>query len=79
MKINYTDADGRILELEVSEEIGEFYLASTEAEKSNDRANTRRHTSLSTFTHEDIRFFNSGIDYVVNGTNDICASPKRFF
>jgi RNA polymerase sigma-70 factor (ECF subfamily) len=62
MKINYTDADGRILELEVSAEVGEFYLASIEEEKSNDRANTRRHTSLSAFEYEDIRFFNSGID-----------------
>ena len=61
MRINYTDADGRVLELEVSAEVGEFYLESIEEEKSNDRANTRRHTLLSTFTHEDIRFFDSGI------------------
>ena len=54
MKINYKDADGRIHELEVSAEVGEFYLESTEYEKSNDRANTRRHTPLSDFTHEDI-------------------------
>ena len=46
MKINYKDADGKIIELEVSEEVGTFYLESIEAERSNDRKNARpdRHT-----------------------------------
>ena len=62
MKINYKDADGRVIELEVTEEVGSFYLTSLEDEKSNDRRNTRRHTQLSTFQYEDARFFDSGID-----------------
>lgn len=62
MKINYIDADGHIIELEVSNEVGNFYLASLEEEKRSDRRNTRRHTSLSDFIYEDVRFFDSGID-----------------
>ena len=62
MKINYTDADSRIHEMEVTDEVGNFYLASLEEEKFNDRRNTRRHTSLSTFEYEDARYFDSGID-----------------
>lgn len=62
MLINYKDADGRVIELEVTEEVGTFYLSSMEDEKSNDRRNTRRHTLLSQFTYEDARFFDSGID-----------------
>ena len=62
MLINYKDADGRIIKIEVSEEVGLFYLSSIDYEKSNDRAETRRHTSLSQFIYEDVRFFNSGID-----------------
>jgi RNA polymerase sigma-70 factor (ECF subfamily) len=48
MKIKYKDADGKIIELEVSEEVGTFYLESVAAEKSNDRKNSRpdRHTPL---------------------------------
>jgi len=50
MKINYTDADGKIIELEVSDEVGSFFLSSVEAEKKNDRKNSRpdRHTPLYT-------------------------------
>lgn len=64
MKITYKDADGKIIELEVSEEVGAFYLESVKVEKSNDRRNSRtdRHTRLSTFTYEDARFFSDGTD-----------------
>ena len=62
MKISYTDADGRILELEVSDEVGNFHIESQEAIQKNDRAETRRHTPLSTFLFEDARYFDSGID-----------------
>ena len=64
MKINYKTADGEIIELEVSDEVGNFYLESVEAEKSNNRRNSRpdRHTQLSTFTYEDERFFSDGTD-----------------
>jgi len=62
MKINYTDADGCIIEVEVTEEVGSFYITSIEAEKKNDRAETRRHTQVSTFEYENARFFDSGID-----------------
>lgn len=59
MKIEYKDADGRVLELEVSDEIGQFYLSSVEEAKKSDRRNTRpdRHTSLESFVYEDKRFF----------------------
>ncbi len=68
MKINYRDADGKILELEVSEEVGTFYLESTEAEKKNDRKNSRpdRHSQLSTFEYEDIQFFSDGTDLLAD-------------
>jgi len=62
MKINYQDADGRVTELEVNDEIGTFYITSLDAEQKNDRRETRRHTSLSEFIYGDERFFDSGID-----------------
>ncbi len=37
MKINYKNADGKTIELEVSEEVGTLTLESVAAEKSNDR------------------------------------------
>lgn len=48
MLINYKNADGKFIELEVSDEVGAFYLESTEEEKKNDQKNSRRdrHTSL---------------------------------
>ncbi len=68
MKIDYKNADGKIIELEVSEEVGTFYLESTEAEKKNDRKNSRsdRHIQLSTFEYEDIRFFSDGTDLLAD-------------
>lgn len=68
MKINYKDAAGKILELDVPEEVGTFYLESIEAEKKNDRKNSRpdRHTQLSTFEYEDIRFFSDGTDLLAD-------------
>lgn len=64
VKIKYKNANGKIIELEVSEEVGTFYLESIEAEKKNDRKNSRpdRHSQLSTFQYEDIRFFSDGTD-----------------
>lgn len=62
MLINYRDADGRVLELEVTEEVGQFYLTSLDQERKNERRETRRHTSLSMFTYEDARFFDSGVN-----------------
>lgn len=66
MKINYKDADGRIIELEVSDEVGTFYLSSVEEEKKNERRETRRHTSLESFTYEDKRFFDDGTDLLAD-------------
>jgi RNA polymerase sigma-70 factor (ECF subfamily) len=57
LKINYQDADGRFIELEVTEEVGQFYLDSLEEEKNNNRKETRRHTSLSEFEWEDSDYF----------------------
>jgi len=64
VKIEYRDADGRVLELEVSDDIGQFYLSSVEETKRSDRRNTRpdRHTSLETFVYEDKKFFASTAD-----------------
>ena len=62
MKINYKDVDGRIVQLEVSDDVGNFYLSSIKEEESNNRRETRRHTSLADFTHEDRRYFDSGVD-----------------
>lgn len=68
MKINYRDANGQIIELEVSDEVGTFYQESIEAEIKNDRRNARpdRHTLLSTFDFEDARYFNDGSDLLAD-------------
>ncbi len=68
MLINYKNADGKIIELEVSDEVGSFYLESMEAEKKNDRRNSRpdRHTPLSTFTYEDVRYFSDSTDLLAD-------------
>jgi RNA polymerase sigma-70 factor (ECF subfamily) len=74
MKIRFTNADGEVIELEISSdyhanltvdvttELGTAYQESLKAEESNDRANTRRHTSLDIFTYEDARYFGDGTD-----------------
>lgn len=62
MKINYKDADGRVIGLEVSEDVGTFYLESVKEEKRNDRKETRRHTLLSSFDWRDEEHLDSGID-----------------
>jgi RNA polymerase sigma factor (sigma-70 family) len=76
MKIDYKDAAGKSIELEVSEEVGIFYLESIEAEKKNDRKNSRpdRHTQLSTFTYEDKRFFDAGTDLLADLINSEAVS-----
>lgn len=68
MEINYKDANGKIIELEVATEVGTFYLASIEAEGKNDRKNSRsgRHSQLSTFTYEDVRYFSDGTDLLAD-------------
>jgi len=68
MIIKYKDADGNILELDVTDEVGTFYLESVEAEKKNDRKNSRpdRHTPLSTFTYEDVRYFSDSTDLLAD-------------
>lgn len=68
MLINYKNADGKTIELEVSAEVGTFYLESIDAEKKNDRKNSRpdRHTQLSTFNYEDARYFSDGTDLLAD-------------
>lgn len=66
MLINYKDADGNSIELDVSDEVGFFYISSLEKEKKNERRETRRHTSLQSFTYEDKRFFDDGTDLLAN-------------
>ena len=65
MKINYKTEDGKIIELEVSDDVGNFYLESIDAEKKNNRRNSRpdRHLQLSTFSYEDARYFSDGQIY----------------
>lgn len=71
MKIEYKDADGRVLELEVSDEVGHFCIYSAEEARS-DRRNSRpdRHTSLEAFTYEDRRFFASPSDTMQEAVED---------
>jgi RNA polymerase sigma-70 factor (ECF subfamily) len=86
MLIHYKGADGRTIDLEVTEEVGNFYLSSLDEEKKNDRRETRRHTHLSEFTHEDARFFDSGTDIcgefatsdAVKRTFDRMTARERF-
>ena len=68
MKINYTTADGKTIEIEVSDDVGTFYLDSVVAEKKNDRRNSRsdRHSQLSTFSYEDARYFSDGTDLLAD-------------
>ena len=68
MLINYKNADGKTIALEVSDEIGTFYLESIDAEKKNDRKNSRpdRHSQLSTFSYEDARYFSDGTDLLAD-------------
>lgn len=68
MIINYKNADGKTIELEVSDEVGTFYLESIDAEKKNDRKNSRndRHSQLSTFSYEDARYFSDGTDLLAD-------------
>ena len=68
MKINYTTADGKTIELEVSDDVGTFYLDSVDAEKKNARRETRpdRHTSLESFVYEDKRYFDDGTDLLAD-------------
>lgn len=68
MLINYKNADGKTIELEVSDEVGTFYLESIDAEKKNDRRNSRpdRHSQLSTFSYEDARYFSDGTDLLAD-------------
>jgi RNA polymerase sigma-70 factor (ECF subfamily) len=66
MLINFKDADGQSMVLDVSDEVGTFYLSSVEEEKRNERRETRRHTSLESFTYEDKRFFDDGTDLLAD-------------
>ena len=64
MLITYKFADGQSIDLDVTEEVGTFYLSSVKAEKANTRRATRpdRHASLESFVYEDARFFDTGVD-----------------
>lgn len=78
MKIRFTNVKGETIELEiscdfhtnlvvdVSTEVGAAYQKSIEEEKKSNRRNTRRHTQLSTFTYEDVRFFSDGTDLLAD-------------
>ena len=68
MRINYITADGKTIEIEVSDDVGTFYLESIDAEKKNNRKNTRpdRHTSLESFNYEDARLFSDGTDLLAD-------------
>lgn len=77
MLINYKNADGQFIELEVSDDVGAFYLESIEAEKKNNRKNSRndRHTSF--IKVEDFLFKDAnGHSVLVYNQPD---QPKRSF
>jgi RNA polymerase sigma-70 factor (ECF subfamily) len=52
VKILYQFADGKISEIEVSDELGELLLGLDRQEQNNDRRETRRHVSLSGMDYE---------------------------
>ena len=68
MLINYKNADGKTIELEVPDDVGSFYIDSVGAEKKNDRRNSRpdRHSQLSTYSYEDARYFSDGTDLLAD-------------
>ena len=76
MKISYKKADGKNIELEVSDDVGTFYLDSVDAEKKNARRETRpdRHTSLESFVYEDKRYFDDGTDLLADLINSEAVS-----
>ena len=75
MKIRYEDAEGKVIELDVSTEVGTFKLAAVEAEKKNDRRNMRpdRHTPLSAFDYEG-SVFDAGVDVATEALRRIEAA-----
>ena len=75
MKIRYAHAYGKVIELDVSTEVGTFYLAAVEAEKKNDRRNMRpdRHTPLSAFDYEG-SVFDAGVDVATEALRRIEAA-----
>ena len=76
MKISYKKSDGKTIELEVSDDVGTFYLDSVDAEKKNARMETRpdRHTSLESFVYEDKRYFDDGTDLLADLINSEAVS-----
>ena len=54
MKIEYKDADGRVLELEVSDEVGRFCISSAE-EEDMQNAGTAGRTAIRLWRHLHMR------------------------
>ena len=66
MVINYICADGRAVEIEVSDELGRFYFKSLEEERRNERRETRRHVPLTRLCRED--------EHCLISSFDVCES-----
>lgn len=66
MKINYQFADGTKNEVEVDESIGRILLEMDHDNHNRNRRETRRHTSLESFTYEDARYFSDGSDLLAD-------------
>lgn len=65
MKIKYVFAD-ESLEIEVAEDWGNIVIELNRLEYNVDHKETRRHTSLESFTYEDKRFFDDGKDLLAD-------------
>lgn len=65
MKIKYKFANETI-EIDVAEKWGDIVVELNRLEYNVDHAETRRHTSLSSFTYEDRRYFADGTDLLAD-------------
>ena len=65
MKIKYKFANETI-EIDVAEKWGEIVVELNRLEYNVDHTETRRHTSLSSFTYEDRKYFDAGTDLLAD-------------
>lgn len=65
MKIKYIFAD-ESFEIEVAEEWGNIVIELNRLEYNVDHKETRRHTSVQSFTYEDKQFFDDGTDLLAD-------------
>lgn len=61
MLINY-ETNGQIVEVDVAPEVHAILVETSNYEKSNERAETCRHTTFDEFTYEDAKYFSNKTD-----------------